>query len=490
MKKNYLRYLLFSLTLILMLLSACSTSASLSPTTVNPDSVPPSPNPCEVNTIILNTGYDQVTGQCYAVGQLDGYWKLVGYPEWAYNPQGQYAYNGGLTVPTPAWVIDPNQAWYHTTPVSQWISAYNIDDWNWNNYDNYPSLSGNITHTDHPESANTSPYSFQRCFCTLRGVEYITIDMTMWVDNAAAVYFDNTYIGGHLTDNNPVGYTQIHGANISGNYTVSPGTHRIRVDLRNLSGIAMGLNIQGTVTSHPAGSPLFLKDSCCNPCGSIIGRKINDLNGNGIDNNTSTNQSIEPGLPGWTIVAINTATGASNTTVTDAHGWYSFMDLPAGTYNIYEIVQTGWSQTGPSTGFYTVTLAAGQTVQCNFYNWECQTTPPCACQSWSPITITVGLQKTTTPILCGDTFTISALTGGTAITIHTSYICTSCPVSVTWVVTNTGNGSVVATGTNLPVIFTPQSKGFYKIDLHATCGNEVCETCTIYIDIQRFVQVK
>jgi hypothetical protein len=52
-----------------------------------------------------------------------------------------------------------------------------------------------------------------------------------------------------------------------------------------------------------------------------------------------------PGLSGWVIELSGTVTA---TAVTDATGSYRFSGLPAGTYTICEVVQSGWRQTWPT----------------------------------------------------------------------------------------------------------------------------------------------
>jgi len=77
----------------------------------------------------------------------------------------------------------------------------------------------------------------------------------------------------------------------------------------------------------------------------IVGNKWNDLNGDGIwDSN-------EAGLSGWTIFLDTNGnrqldTGEVSTT-TDANGEYVFNDLDPGTYNVAEVLQSGWVQTNP-----------------------------------------------------------------------------------------------------------------------------------------------
>jgi hypothetical protein len=71
-----------------------------------------------------------------------------------------------------------------------------------------------------------------------------------------------------------------------------------------------------------------------------------------------------PGLSGWVIELSGTVTA---TAVTDATGSYRFSGLPAGTYTICEVVQSGWRQTWPTPGTacstgvgYTFELADGR----------------------------------------------------------------------------------------------------------------------------------
>jgi hypothetical protein len=301
--------------------------------------------------VILNTGYNQTAGALYQTGQTDGYWRLVESPD------------STLFVPAPAWVINPSSAWA-TLPNSQWISAYNFQDWNTDNWEN----TQNYVNCSNTQPA-TAPYTFQRSFCICKGINSVSINLSLLVDNAACVYFDNTLIGSQPY-NTLNSFNFVYNALVINTVqTVSPGVHNITVKVRNLSGISMGLDVQGTVTSEsPQGASLFLKAACCNPTGQIIGRKINDWNCNGRNDNTPANQSIEPGLSGWTITVTNTQTLATATTATDANGYYYFSNLPAGTYTVSE-QPSGWTQTIPGgAGTYTVTLTAGQVIQCDFGN--------------------------------------------------------------------------------------------------------------------------
>ena len=84
---------------------------------------------------------------------------------------------------------------------------------------------------------------------------------------------------------------------------------------------------------------------------TISGMKFNDLNGNGVQDET------EPGLPGWTILLTKNSQSDGNT-VTDSTGHYSFTNLGPGTYTVNEQTQSGWTQTYGDSG-YTVTAMSG-----------------------------------------------------------------------------------------------------------------------------------
>ena len=73
--------------------------------------------------------------------------------------------------------------------------------------------------------------------------------------------------------------------------------------------------------------------------------KFEDFDGNG------TNDNGDVGLPEW-IITINgteTATQAvSDSIPTNNTGFYWFIDLPEGEYEVCEIMEEGWIQTFPS----------------------------------------------------------------------------------------------------------------------------------------------
>jgi hypothetical protein len=88
---------------------------------------------------------------------------------------------------------------------------------------------------------------------------------------------------------------------------------------------------------------------------SISGTVYNDITG-------------RPALANWTVQLTGTVTA---TAVTDASGNYSFTGLPAGTYLVCEVAQSGWIETFPPVGAtpcgtgglgYSFSLNAGNTA--------------------------------------------------------------------------------------------------------------------------------
>jgi len=109
-----------------------------------------------------------------------------------------------------------------------------------------------------------------------------------------------------------------------------------------------------TLNDYATTASAAVKIDC--PCEALItGLKFNDLNGNGV------RDSGEPGLANWTIQVTN-STGNTQTTTTDSAGNYSLTVPAPGTYTVAEVLQSGWTQTAPTTGTYSVTVSPGQVI--------------------------------------------------------------------------------------------------------------------------------
>jgi uncharacterized protein (DUF2141 family) len=105
--------------------------------------------------------------------------------------------------------------------------------------------------------------------------------------------------------------------------------------------------------------------------GTITGTKFNDTNGNG------TQDTGEIGIPGVTIFLDTNNNGTPDTgetqVTTGTDGSYSFPGLQTGTYNVREVVPTGFTATTPNPR--SVPLDPGQTSTANFGNQQVAPTP-------------------------------------------------------------------------------------------------------------------
>jgi hypothetical protein len=63
-----------------------------------------------------------------------------------------------------------------------------------------------------------------------------------------------------------------------------------------------------------------------------------------------------PGLANW---CVNLTGPVSGVAVSDAGGNYTFTGLPAGTYTVCEVIQSGWHQTYPPASQGGATCPAG-----------------------------------------------------------------------------------------------------------------------------------
>jgi SdrD B-like domain len=107
--------------------------------------------------------------------------------------------------------------------------------------------------------------------------------------------------------------------------------------------------------------------------GDISGIKFDDTNANGVKDLTET------GLGGWSIELHNLNTGALIATATtdNVTGNYTFLALPAGSYEVKEDLKPGWTQTAPApngsppTPTYKFFLQASTTSSANnFGNFQ------------------------------------------------------------------------------------------------------------------------
>ncbi|MFQ5447371.1 MAG: hypothetical protein ACE5FF_10575, partial [Saprospiraceae bacterium] len=265
------------------------------------DTLPPE---CLTDSIILNTGYDHDSTNLYDPGEFDAWWTLVESPD------------SSLSLPRPAWVLATPAYWddqpNDSLPCARWISAYSTPEFNTNNPDSLP------------------PYTFERCFCVCADSSDVTIFLSAMADNVAE--FTLTDSTGNPIDT-LLSITTTNNASFllppdtsTTTVTLTGGTYCIEAHLRNLSGGSMGINLCGSVTGDG-----LVAEGCCHPQSAIIGYKYADTLCVGLP------WMGQPGLPGWQIVLCDSNNVPLDTVVTDASGYYGFVNIPPGNYNVKEI---------------------------------------------------------------------------------------------------------------------------------------------------------
>ena len=246
---------------------------------------------CNTGSLILNTGVDNNTNTVDSIGQPDANWYVISGPM-----------ASSLSFPSPGWAIPQYGGWYYTQPGSNWISPFTYSAYAVNNYD--------------------TPYVFRYTFC-LGQQTIVNLFMGVLCDDLAAVYLD-----GSLIDSTNSGYRFYQSTidTFAATRTLAQGTHNLDVRLYNVGGIAMGLDLVGSITSIDS----LVTDTCCNTHGCCCGAVFDDHNGDGQRDNGNGTAPVDQGLPGWKMLL----TGASNTyhMNTDQFGNYSFVNLNPGIY--------------------------------------------------------------------------------------------------------------------------------------------------------------
>ncbi|MDN3655827.1 T9SS type A sorting domain-containing protein [Ferruginibacter paludis] len=219
-----------------------------------------------------------------------------------------------------------------------------------------------------------------------------------------------------------------------------------------------GGSLQTTVTSDFSGAlSIQLAPSAIIP-GTISGLKYQDLNKN------ATRDNGEPVLSGWTIFLDNNNNGTldagetSTTTATD--GTYSFSVTPDANkststndpYIVREVLKSGWTQTQPATGSYSVTITSLAPIAANkdFGNFTCI----------NPSTPTADLTQPTCALATG-TISVTAPTGMASYTV-------------------TGTNPVVAAVTHAGTSFAGLSPGVYDVTATNSVG---CTSAALSVTI-------
>ena len=115
--------------------------------------------------------------------------------------------------------------------------------------------------------------------------------------------------------------------------------------------------VQTTITTN-----LFvLTGKILQDAANITGFKINDSNNNGISDQG------ESGVAGWNISVKNPVTGQVNNTITDANGFYQFLNLVPGNYIVTEEANASWMNSNATSK--TINLNGIDSINNNFTNF-------------------------------------------------------------------------------------------------------------------------
>jgi len=290
------------------------------------------PDVCLVNTINISTGFDHMNTQLAPPGQQVGYWTLVNMP-----PPGA-APSPNLNLPYIPYTITPNPAWGNFSG-SSWISAFENNELDENNLAPLPS------------------YSYETYFCVSDDNSDVLFNFQALADDVVTVLLTDTQ-GNPLhtfgTANFKIGTV----LNVNETINLDAGTYCVRGDVRNTNSVAMGFNLEGTLSGAT-----FIDYGCCEGDGSVItGQKFHDKNCDGL----YSSSELAMGLAGWEIQLSNEAGQVVDVQFTDDLGFYYFRDLPAGVYTIVEVNQPDWDQLLPGNNLYQVDLGTFE-VQGGFH---------------------------------------------------------------------------------------------------------------------------
>lgn len=162
--------------------------------------------------------------------------------------------------------------------------------------------------------------------------------------------------------------------NVDGDYIIRrvlPGTYRVteilKVGWTPTVPISRDVTVIGTADST---ADFFNFGG-----GKIFGTVWNDLNADGIRAvSGSTGAFLDPGLADWTVFLDLNTNGAIDsgepTTLTDSSGGYSFLNVPAGDYEVTEVQPEGWDVPPTFDIKQTATVKALKTVVQDFANFS------------------------------------------------------------------------------------------------------------------------
>lgn len=316
------------------------------------------------NAIDIGTGRD-MNGNAIGVGQFDANWSIT----------EAHASNTPNYIQSPA-LFNANPGWFPAPMNSSWVSWYPqgytaLISGNWPLSQPIP-ITGNTTYA----------MEFPFCVCDLNNDPNATYPVTLTLDSILAdnvARIDIFAANGTVPVSTPTIQLPLNTASNFDNYTtgqtatanLNPGDYVVRIYAGNIGNNSspIGVVLSGALTSTQ-NVLLSKRDAGCATTATIAGYKYGDANGNGVVDNG------EVGLPGWTIdiCNINTPNVVAGTATTGPLGYYYIPNINPGTYIVKEDLtgQAGFSPTNPIAGQFTVGLQAGDVIQLDFLNYECQ----------------------------------------------------------------------------------------------------------------------
>ncbi|MEM6398305.1 MAG: LamG-like jellyroll fold domain-containing protein [Bacteroidota bacterium] len=294
------------------------------------------------NILNISTGIDSA-GNLISVGQLDPYWELINVPPLT---------GGGspdIMVPD-VYAVDPSTVFASWNVITD--PAYPMSQ---------PVNIRNGTNLPNNNLNSQQPFRIRREICVCE-TSTVCIDAVTRADNAGRLLLYSEVnptipladLGGTTTDGSTSAFNQDWP--IKDTLTLLPGTYHLEYELRNLSGVASGFSLAGTIDVLSGDMTLFNSESSCCGGGVISLQKILDEDCDGERDNG------EPGLANFDFTLTNVATSQTITATTDAFGEIIFRALPYGTYTLTETVSFPWVPTNPTSGSTTITIDADNPI--------------------------------------------------------------------------------------------------------------------------------